>query len=88
MLSRSVTTAAQSRYSADAYHSLSIEGYRVSDALMERVRSGAWNPGHDETDRQNRDALAARGYWQASVHRDIAPFTRYLAARLAASAQL
>jgi len=52
-------------YRADAYHSLSIEGYQVSDVLIERVRAGAWNPGRDEADRQNRDALAARGYWQA-----------------------
>jgi hypothetical protein len=52
-------------YRDDAYHSLSIEGYQVTDALIERVRSGAWNPEHDEGDRQNRNALAARGYWQA-----------------------
>ena len=31
-------------YVSDAYHSLSIEGYRVSPELIERVRSGAWNP--------------------------------------------
>ena len=31
-------------YVNDAYHSLSIEGYRVSAALIERARSGAWNP--------------------------------------------
>jgi hypothetical protein len=52
-------------YLTDAYHSLSIEGYRVSDELIERVRSGAWNPEANEADRQNRNALAARGYWQA-----------------------
>ena len=52
-------------YTADAYNSLSIEGYRVGDALIERVRSGQWNPDNDENDRQNRNALAARGYWQA-----------------------
>lgn len=52
-------------YKSDAYHSLSIEGYRVSDALIERVRSGNWNPDHDRNDGENRDALAARGYWQA-----------------------
>jgi fido (protein-threonine AMPylation protein) len=52
-------------YQSDAYHSLSIEGYRVTPALIERVRSGPWNPNSSETDRQNRDALAARGYWQA-----------------------
>jgi hypothetical protein len=52
-------------YVTDAYHSLSIEGYRVSPELIERVRPGDWNPDTDENDRQRRDALAARGYWQA-----------------------
>ena len=52
-------------YVTDAYHSLSIEGYRVSPALIERVRSGDWNPETDEKDREHRDALAARGYWLA-----------------------
>ncbi len=52
-------------YVLDAYHSLSIEGYRVSPELIERVRSGKWNPEKDQGDRDHRDALAARGYWQA-----------------------
>jgi fido (protein-threonine AMPylation protein) len=52
-------------YQHDAYHSLSIEGYSVSPELIERVRHGHWDPEHHETDRENRDALAARGYWQA-----------------------
>jgi len=52
-------------YVTDAYHSLSIEGYRVSPELIERVRSGNWNPDGDENDREQRNALAARGYWQA-----------------------
>ena len=52
-------------YVTDAYHSLSIEGYRVSPELIERVRSGNWTPDLNEQDRENRDALAARGYWQA-----------------------
>src|SRR5260370_10702293 len=52
-------------YVADAYHSLSIEGYRVTPALIERVRSGTWNPEADEGDREQRNAMAARGYWQA-----------------------
>ena len=52
-------------YVTDAYHSLSIEGYRVSPELIERVRSGAWNPEANEEDRQQRNAMAARGYWQA-----------------------
>lgn len=49
-------------YVTDAYHSLSIEGYRVTPDLIERVRSGNWNPDKNETDRQQMDAMAARGY--------------------------
>src|SRR5436309_3422236 len=52
-------------YRTDAYHSLSIEGYSVTPALVEKVRQGGWDPEHDPGDRRNRDALAARGYWQA-----------------------
>lgn len=52
-------------YVTDAYHSLSIEGYRVSREMIERVRSGAWNPDSDEQDRAHRNALAARGYYLA-----------------------
>lgn len=51
-------------YAADAYNSLSIEGYHVSAELIERVRSGNWNPDNN-ADREHHDALAARGYWQA-----------------------
>src|SRR5579863_6745630 len=51
-------------YKSDAYHSLSIEGYSVTPELIERVRTGNWDPDHHD-DRKNRDALAARGYWQA-----------------------
>ena len=52
-------------YVNDAYHSLSIEGYRVNEQLIERVRNGEWNPDQIEADKQNRDAMAARGYWLA-----------------------
>ncbi|MFO7542717.1 MAG: Fic family protein [Thiobacillus sp.] len=52
-------------YLTDAYHSLSIEGYRVNRELIERVRSGSWNPDANENDRNQRNAMAARGYWQA-----------------------
>ncbi len=52
-------------YVTDAYHSLSIEGYRVDAALIERVRRGDWNPQTVEADRRQRDALAARGYHDA-----------------------
>jgi hypothetical protein len=52
-------------YQSDAYHSLSIEGYSVPAALLEKVRQGGWNPDRKERDHRDRDALAARGYWQA-----------------------
>ena len=52
-------------YVTDAYHSLSIEGYRVSAELIEFVRRGAWNPDDNENDREHRNVLAASGYWQA-----------------------
>jgi fido (protein-threonine AMPylation protein) len=52
-------------YKSDAYHSLSIEGYSVTPELIDRVRTGSWNPEVNQADRANRDALAARGYWQA-----------------------
>ncbi len=46
----------------DAYHSLSIEGYRISDDLINRVRSGEWNPESNDSDNNLRNALAAKGY--------------------------
>jgi len=52
-------------YVTDAYHSLSIEGYRVSQTLIEKVLDHKWNPDVDDIDRQQQDALAARGYYQA-----------------------
>jgi fido (protein-threonine AMPylation protein) len=55
----------EAAYVTDAYHSLSIEGYRVTASLIERVRSGSWNPEIHEQDREQRNAMAARGYWQA-----------------------
>ncbi len=52
-------------YGHDAYHSLSIEGYSVTPQLIQKVGHGDWDPEHHEDDRRNRDALAARGYFQA-----------------------
>lgn len=52
-------------YVTDAYHSLSIEGYKVTPELIEKVRTGDWNPDGDPNDKSLRDALAARGYWDA-----------------------
>jgi hypothetical protein len=57
--------AVDDTYVNDAYHSLSIEGYRVSPELIERVRGGSWNPEANAEDRENRNALAARGYYDA-----------------------
>lgn len=52
-------------YVADSYHSLSIEGYRVTEELIRRVRDGIWNPSEDSGDRDQRNALAASGYYRA-----------------------
>jgi len=54
----------EARYVTDAYHSLSIEGYRVTATLIEKIRDGNWNPDGDEKDRTTRDAMAARGYFE------------------------
>ncbi len=52
-------------YVSDAYHSLSIEGYVVTEDLINRVANGEWDTGHIEADKQQKDALAARGYYEA-----------------------
>jgi hypothetical protein len=52
-------------YCSDAYYSLSIEGYSVSPELVEWARAGNWGPANHDAVRQSRDALAARGYWEA-----------------------
>ena len=55
----------EANYVKDSYHSLSIEGYRVTEGLIEKVRSGNWNPSDNSRDSEQRNALAARGYYQA-----------------------
>lgn len=52
-------------YAQDAYNSLSIEGYRVNDELIEKVINNNWNPDQNATDQSTRDALAALGYYKA-----------------------
>jgi hypothetical protein len=52
-------------YTHDAYNSLSIEGYQVTPELIEKIRSGAWNPDGNSQDRQQADAMAAKGYQEA-----------------------
>lgn len=57
--------AVEEVFVTDAYHSLSIEKYTVTPELIERVRSGKWNEKENEADRKQKDAMAAKGYWDA-----------------------
>ncbi len=50
-------------YVTDAYHSLSIERYQVTPELIDRVRNGSWNVKDNDGDSKQRDAMAAKGYW-------------------------
>jgi len=52
-------------YITDAYHSLSIERYQVTPELIDRVRNGSWNAKDNDGDSKQRDAMAAKGYWDA-----------------------
>ena len=52
-------------YEYDAYNSLSIEGYAVSEELIARVKTNQWNPDLTPEDAETRNALAARGYYEA-----------------------
>ena len=57
-------------YVTDAHHPLSIEGYRVTRELIERVRSGIWNPETDVGDRVGRflmNVLMASGGYPWTV---------------------
>jgi len=55
----------EENYKNDAYHSLSIEGYKVTPELIERVKSGNWDPEKNENDKKEKDVFAARGYYLA-----------------------
>jgi len=57
-------TSLEDIYQHDAYNSLSIEGYRVTPEIIERVRSGDWNPDR-EADQEHVAAMAAKGYYNA-----------------------
>ena len=61
----SVLAMMDAEYIRDSYNSLSIEGYKITEELLERVRHGDWNPNVSEKDKEQRNALAARGYYQA-----------------------
>ena len=49
-------------YNEDAYHSLSIEGYQVTEHLITRIKEGLWSPDSEKSDYEQRNALAAKGY--------------------------
>ncbi len=81
-----VHTLMEQLYVSDAYHSLSIEGYQVTTELIERVSKGSWSPETLQEDRNQRDALAAKGYFDAftavketlsEAHKDDASDLRY-----------
>ncbi|MCM2281211.1 MAG: Fic family protein [Bdellovibrionaceae bacterium] len=55
----------QERYKHDAYHSLSIEGYEVTEDLLQRIAEGNWRPDVDPKDHEQIDAMAAKGYHEA-----------------------
>ena len=55
----------EENYTKDAYHSLSIEGYHVTPDLIERVRSGNWNSDENNENIEQKNAMAARGYFLA-----------------------
>ncbi|MGL1958408.1 MAG: Fic family protein [Colwellia sp.] len=52
-------------YVNDAYNSLSIEGYQVTPELIKKVAEGDWSPETQAKDREQKDALAAKGYFDA-----------------------
>ena len=53
------------KYTQDAYHSLSIEGYKVTTELIDKIKNGHWNPAENEEDKETKEALAAKGYYEA-----------------------
>jgi len=53
------------RYKHDAYHSLSIEGYEVTEDLIQKIESGNWSPEVNPSDHKQIDAMAAKGYFDA-----------------------
>jgi len=52
-------------YRQDAYHSLSIEGYQVTEEMIVKIAAGTWKPDVERQDGEQRNAMAAKGYFQA-----------------------
>ena len=61
----SILAMMDATYIKDSYNSLSIEGFKITEGLLEKVRSGNWDTKNDEEDKERKNALAARGYYQA-----------------------
>ncbi|GJM06547.1 MAG: hypothetical protein DHS20C10_02810 [marine bacterium B5-7] len=55
----------EDKYKYDAYHSLSIEGYQVTEELIEKIATGKWRPDENTKDWEQRNAMAAKGYFEA-----------------------
>ena len=53
----SILALMDATYVKDSYNSLSIEGYKITEGLLERVRSGNWDPKNDEQDKDRKNAL-------------------------------
>ncbi len=52
-------------YQYDAYNSLSIEGYQVTAELINKIKNEAWDPLSNEYDNNAKNAMAAKGYYEA-----------------------
>jgi fido (protein-threonine AMPylation protein) len=52
-------------YVHDAYNSLSIEGYSVTEELIKRISDGTFDTLSTEADKNEEAALAAKGYYLA-----------------------
>ena len=62
---KTLLTIMDQLYKEDTYHSLSIEGYQVTPDLIDRIKNGDWSPEQIQTDSEQKNALAARGYLNA-----------------------
>jgi Fic family protein len=74
----------------DAYHSLSIERYRVTPDLIRKVAEEGWDPINDASDQKQVAAMAAKGYLDAFelVRDDAAQVYEHRAANPGLAAQL
>lgn len=60
-----VTASIKAIYVHDAYNSLSIESYRVTTELIERIARGEFSPEENGEDAKNAAAMAALGYFES-----------------------